>query len=553
MTVQDIATAQEQPPEKPDPGLPPDAGPPSPWEPLRNPTFRMLWLVWTTSNICMWANDVAAAWLMTSLTTSATLIAMVTTASSLPVFLLGLPSGALADIVDRRKYFMVTQIWVATNAAVLYLVSITVGLTPTLLLLLVLTNGIGLAMRWPVYAAIIPELLPRAHLPLGLALNGIAVNVSRIVGPLVAGAIIAAAGSEYVFAMNGALSIGCALVLFRWKRQEKPPSVLPGERFIGAMRLGWQYVRESRRMKDAIVLTCSFFLHATALIALLPLVAKRMQDGGAGVFTLLLAALGIGAVIAATQLPKLRHRWSRDRLAFYGSILQSLSTAVVAFADHFWMAGPAMFLGGAAWIITANSVSVSAQLALPDWVRARGMAIYQMAIMGGTALGAFIWGRLAESTSVPVSLACCSLSMLGALFFTRHRKLEGAQEEDHTPTHPFQEPVPKLPIQMHDGPVMITLEYMIDPNRRREFESIMAESRSARLRQGAVSWGLFEDVERPGRFVEYFACATWADYLRRYQRFTAMDERLQAMRHAFHMGDEPPRIGRFIAGHPPAR
>lgn len=513
----------------------------------------MLWLVWATSNICMWANDVAAAWLMTSLTTSATLIAMVTTASSLPVFLLGLPSGALADIVDRRKYFMVTQVWVAINAAVLYLVSITVGLTPTLLLLLVFTNGIGLAMRWPVYAAIIPELLPRGHLPLGLALNGIAVNVSRIVGPLVAGAIIATFGSEYVFAMNGALSIACAFVLFRWRRETKPPSVLPGERFLGAMRLGWQYVRESRRMKDAIVLTCSFFLHATALIALLPLVARRMVDGGAGIFTLLLAALGLGAVVAATQLPKLRHRWDRDQLALRGSLLQSLSTFVVAFSDHAWMALPAMFLGGAAWIITANSVSVSAQLSLPDWVRARGMAIYQMAIMGGTAIGAFIWGRLAESTSVPTSLACCSVSMLVALALTRSRVLEGEQEEDHTPTNPWPEPVPTLPIALDAGPVMITLEYLIDPGRRGEFESIMAESRSARLRQGAVSWGLFEDVERPGRFVEYFACDTWADYLRRYQRFTAMDERLQSMRHAFHMGDAPPRVSRFVAKHPPAR
>ncbi|HYC35238.1 MAG TPA: MFS transporter [Usitatibacter sp.] len=548
MSVQDIATPQE-PPAVPTP--PP--GPQSPWEPLRNPTFRMLWLVWATSNVCMWANDVAAAWLMTSLTTSATLIAMVTTASSLPVFLLGLPSGALADLVDRRRYFMVTQVWVATNAAILYLVSITVGLTPTLLLLLVFTNGIGLAMRWPVYAAIVPELLGRKQLPLGLALNGIAVNVSRIVGPLVAGAIIAAAGSEYVFAMNCALSIGCAFVLLRWKRVGKPPSVLPGERFLGAMRLGWQYVRESRRMKDAIVVTCSFFLHATALIALLPLVAKRMMDGGAGIFTFLLAALGLGAIVAATQLPRLRHRWNRDELALRGSVGQSIATLVIALSDHVWTALPAMFLGGAAWIVTANSVSVAAQLALPDWVRARGMSIYQMAIMGGTAVGAFIWGRLAESTSVRTSLIACSASMLLALFVTRRRVLEGEQEEDHTPTHPWQEPVPAMPLEPRDGPVMITLEYLIDPQRRGEFESIMAESRSARLRQGAVSWGLFEDVQRPGRFVEYFACDTWADYLRRFDRFTAMDERLHAMRHSFHLGEEPPRISRFIAKHPPAR
>jgi len=525
----------------------------SAWAPLARPAFRMLWLVWATSNICMWANDVAAAWLMTSLTTSATLIALVTAASSLPVFLLGLPSGALADLVDRRKYFITTQVWVAVNAAVLYLVSITVGLTPVLLLVLVFTNGIGLAMRWPVYAAIVPELLPRTELPQGLALNGIAVNVSRIVGPLVAGVIIQAAGSEYVFAMNCVLSIVCAAVLFRWKREAKPPSVLPGERFIGAMRLGWQYVRQSQRMKDAIVLTCSFFVHATALIALLPLVAKRMVDGGAGVFTLLLAALGLGAIIAATQLPKLRTRWTRDQLALRGSILQSVATAVVAVSDHMWMALPAMFLGGSAWIVAANSVAVSAQLALPDWVRARGMSIYQMAIMGSTAAGAVIWGYLAERTSVPVSLAVCSATLLAAVAFTRGRVLEGGPAEDFTPTHPWDEPVPARPIEPDEGPVMVTREYLVDPARAEEFEAIMAETRSARLRHGAVSWGLFEDLERPGRFVEYFACDSWADYLRRFDRFTAGDEELQARRHAFHMGGGTPAISRYIARHPLAR
>ena len=543
MSVQDIGTPPEPPAEQQ----------PSTWAPLRQPVFRMLWLVWATSNVCMWMNDVAAAWLMTSLTSSPTLIAMVTTASSLPVFLLGLPSGALADIVDRRRYFMVTQLWVATNAAVLYAVSIMGALTAPVLLMLVFTNGIGLAMRWPVFAAIVPELVSRRDLPAALALNGVAVNLSRVTGPLLAGAIIAAAGSQYVFALNFLLSVICAVVLFRWRRESRPPSVLPGERFLGAMRLGWQYVRESRRMRDALVLTSSFFVHATALIALLPLVARRMGEGGAGTYTLLLASLGAGAVIAATQLPRLRVHWNRDQLALRGSLLQSAATLAVAFAPNLWVAAPAMFLGGVAWIVVANSVTVAAQLALPNWVRARGMSIYQMSIMGGSAVGAMVWGRIAEWTNVPTSLSCAAGSLLIALLLTRSRVLEGAAEEDHTPTHPWQEPVPAMPLELEDGPVMIPLEYLIDPGRRGEFESIMAETRSARLRQGAVSWGLFEDVQAPGRFVEYFACDTWADYLRRFDRFTAMDERLQAMRYAFHMGTEPPRISRFIARHPPAR
>ncbi len=522
----------------------------SAWTPLREPTFRMLWLVWLVSNVCMWMNDVAAAWLMTSLTTSPMLIALVQTASSLPVFLLGLPSGALADIIDRRRYFLVTQFWVAANAAVLYAVAIAGGLTAYVLLLLTFTNGIGLAMRWPVYAAILPEIVPRSQLSTALALNAVAVNTSRVFGPVLAGAIIAAAGTEYVFALNCVVSIAAAFALSRWKRETKP-SVLPGERFIGAMRLGWQFVRESRRMRDALVRTTAFFLHSAALFALLPLIAKGLGEGGPGTYTLLLASMGVGAIFTATQLPRVRNRWDRDRVASIGSVLGAFALGVVSFAPSAWIAAPAMFVGGMSWIMVANSVTIAAQLALPDWVRARGMAIYQMSIMGGAAFGAVIWGQLAEHTSVHASLAIAAVSMLVGNALTRGRKLEGA--DDHTPTHPFNEPVPAMPIELDEGPVMVTIEYLVDPIRAAEFDSIMAESRGARLRAGAVSWGLFEDLERPGRFVEYFACDTWADYLRRFDRFTAADEALQQKRHAFHIAETPPQISRFIARHPASR
>ena len=523
---------------------------PSAWAPFRVPTFRMLWIVWATANTCLWMNDVAAAWLMTSLTSSPVLIALVQTASSLPVFLLGIPSGALADILDRRRYFMATQFWVAVNAGVLFMVIVSGSISAPLLLVLVFTNGIGLAMRWPVFAAIVPEIVPRHHLQAALALNAVAMNASRVVGPLVAGAIIASAGTEFVFALNLALSVAAGIAISRWKRESKP-SVLPGERFIGAMRLGFQYVRESRRMKDAIVRTSAFFLHSTALLALLPLVAKQLGGGGAGTYTLFLSSMGVGAIVAATQLPRLRPRYNRDQLTLTGSFVQAACTAVVAFAPNAWAAAPAMFVAGIAWILVANSVTVSAQLALPDWVRARGMSIYQMAIMGSSALGAVIWGRIAEWSTVPASLACAAASLLVVTMLTRARRLEGAAEEDLTPTHPWDEPVPARAIDVNEGPVMVTIEYLVDPARSYEFDAIMAETRSARLRAGAVSWGLFEDIEHPGRYVEYFACDTWADYLRRFDRFTAADERLQARRHALHIAEGKPRVSRYVAQHPP--
>ena len=539
-------------PSQQPPGQAPPPDDASAWAPLADRTFRVLWLVWVGSNVSMWMNDVAAAWVMTGLTSSPTLIALVQTASSLPVFLLGLPSGAAADIVDRRKYFMACQVWLACVALLIYLVAAAGALRPVILLMLVFMNGIGLAMRWPVYAAIIPELVSRDQLSPALALNAVAVNFSRVAGPLVAGLVISSVGSKYVFALNFVMSVIAAIAIFRWKRVSKP-SVLPGERFIGAMRLGWQYVRESQRMRDAITRTSVFFLHATSVFALLPLVAKSFAGptGGAGTYTVLLSCLGVGAITVATQLQRLRARWNRDQLALWGTINMASSIGVLSAAHHEAIAAAAMVVAGASWIMVGNSVTIAAQLALPDWIRARGMAIYQMSIMGGTAIGAFIWGKVASLTSVPVSLGICSATLLVGLGLTRHRTLEGS--DDLTPTHPFQEPVPTRQIDPHDGPVMITLEYLIDPARAAEFVSIMAESRSARLRQGAVSWGLFEDVQLPGRFLEYFACDSWADYLRRFDRFTAQDERLQEMRYAFHLGTEPPRISRYIANHPDDR
>jgi MFS family permease len=232
-------------------------------------------------------------------------------------------------------------------------------------------------------------------------------------------------------------------------------------------------------------------------------------------------------------------------------LIHALSTLGVALSPNPWLAAPAMLVGGSVWITVANSVTIAAQHALPDWVRARGMSIYQMAIMGSFALGAVVWGRLAEWTSVSTSLLCAAASMVVCLFFTRGRPLHGVEHVDHTPIHPWEEPVPAHEMDPHEGPVMVTIEYLIEPSRAVDFEAVMAQSRSARLRGGAVSWGLFEDVVVPGRYVEYFACETWADYLRRFDRFTAMDVKQQEDRFAFHVGEQPPRITRYVARHPP--
>jgi MFS family permease len=531
-------------PEPPAPASP--AEPQTAWAPLRHRTFRMLWLTWLASNACMWMNDVAAAWLMTSLTTSPVLIALVQSAATLPVFLLGLPSGALADILDRRRMFIFTQFWVAAIATVAGLTVLAGAMTAPLLLAVTFGSGIGLALRWPVYAAIVPELVPRRELSAAVALNGIAMNTSRVVGPVVAGAIIAGAGSGWVFLLNAALSLAAALALLHW-RSEPKSSVLPGERFVGAIRVGFQYVARSQVMRAVLARVAIFFLQSTALMALLPLVARGMPGGNAWTYTVLLASMGAGAVAAALFLPRLRVLISRERLLRDGTVVQAAAMVVVGFAPGVWLAASAMFVAGAAWISVVNTLTVYSQLALPDWVRARGMAMYMMVMMGASAAAAALWGQSAALIDVRWTFVAAAATGLAALWLKRRVVYWPEAEEDLTPARILKEPTPAFEIAHGRGPVMVTVQYQIDPARTQEFLAVMQASRINRLQKGALSWGLFQDTERPGRFVEYFLDESWADHLRRFERFTAADADLRERRNALHTGGDPPKVTRYVA------
>ena len=519
---------------------------PSAWDPLRRPVFRLLWGTWLTANICMWMNEVASAWLMTTLTTSPVMIALVQSASVLPVVLFGLPSGALADILNRRRWFMFTQFWVAANALILCAVLAADLMTAPLLLALTFGNGIGLAMRWPVYAAIVPELVPRRELSTAIALNGIAMNTSRIVGPVIAGALIASLGTGYVFLLNAALSLAAGFVIMRWRLEPKA-SVLPGERFFGAMRVGFQYVSQSPVIRAVLLRIAIFFLQSTALLALLPLVAKRMPDGGAWVYTWLLASLGFGAIATAVFLPRLRVLITRDRLLRDGTLLHAFAMVAAGFAPNVWAAMPAMMLAGAAWLAVVNTITVASQLSLPDWVRARGMSIYMMTMMAATSASAAIWGQVASSIGVPWTFVAAAVTGVALLLLVGHLHTTLAEERDLTPARILKEPVPAFPVEHQMGPVMVTVDYRIDPARAAEFATLMRESRANRLQLGALSWGLFHDTSEPGHYIEYFLDESWADHLRRFDRFTAADADLRERRHAFHIGAEPPKVTRSIA------
>jgi MFS family permease/quinol monooxygenase YgiN len=503
----------------------------------------MLWTTWLMANICMWMNDVAAAWMMTSLTPTPIWVALVQTASTLPVFLLGLPSGALADILDRRRYFLVTQLWVAVVALLLSAIIFWGVLTPPLLLALTFANGIGLAMRWPVFSAIVPELVPRPQLPAALGLNGVSMNASRIIGPLAAGAIIASAGSAWVFLLNALLSVGAAVIIWHWKREHKPHP-LGREKLVSAMRVGLQFVSQSYHLRGVLLRISIFFLHSTALVAMLPLVARGLEGGGAGTFTLLLASMGSGAIVATLFLHPLRQRYARDALVLRGAALQSAAMAVVTFAPNAWVAVPAMFAAGAAWITTANTLSVSAQMGLPDWVRARGMSMYQMAIMGASALGAALWGQVATLTTLHLSLGVAATTGVLAMALANRLMPDHGAEEDLTPVRPFAHPEPQTPPP--SGQVLVQVEYHINPARANEFRALMQESRRSRLSHGALSWELLHDIHDPGRFVEQVIDESWTDHLRRLGRVTATDAALRDRKLAFHVSASPPVVTRHV-------
>jgi len=471
----------------------------------------------------------------------------VQSASTLPVFLLGMPSGALADILDRRKYFIVTQFWVAAVGTLTCLVTLSDGMSAPLLLLLTFANGVGFAMRWPVFSAIIPDLIPRQQLPSALALNGVAMNTSRIFGPILAGALIASAGSAWVFALNAVLSVGCGFVIMRW-RAERKVSALPAERFFGAIRVGVRHVRESVAMRSIMLRVSIFFLQVAALTSLLPLVARRIEGGGAGTFTLLLACMGAGAVVAALSLRRIRSRMDGDVLVRNGGIVLALAMVLIAFVPNLWVATPAMVVAGMSVISVANTLSVAAQLALPNWVRARGMSIYQMAMMGGGALGAALWGQVASIATVQASLviaAVTGVSLTAAAF--RFGPKHSGVIDDLTPSQAVKASTPLLPIDPNEGPVLTVVEYLIDPERTDEFLAVMRETRSARLRQGCLSCEVYRDANSPGRYMEHMLDENWVEHLRRFDRLTAYDVALRERRLALHVGTEPPRVSHSIA------
>jgi MFS family permease len=518
----------------------------SPWSPLRRPWFRALWIAMLVSNTGTWMQDVGAGWLMTSLAPTPVMVALVQAATALPTFFLAIPSGALADIADRRRYLIGVQLWMMAMALALGVLTLAGMTTAWMLLALTFALGIGTAMMIPAWAAIVPELVPRPELQSAVALNAMGMNVSRAIGPAVAGAVIAAMGPGAVFLLNAASFVAVIVALARWPREPRG-SALAAERLLGAIRAGLRYARHSPPLQRVLARGVAFYAFASANWALLPLIVRQELGRGAETYGLLVALIGAGAVGGAFLLPGIRARLSRDRVVAGATVLFGLVTLVLAWSRELWVLGAAMLAMGAAWIGVMSSLMMAAQLALPDWVRARGLALFWTFFMGGMAGGSALWGHVAESVGMPLALSMAAAGLLPGVFLARRLSVGRHDALDLAPSLHWPTPVLAEEPEQDQGPVMVTVEYRIDPARAAEFMRAMHRLRRIRLRDGAFFWELFADAEDPARLSECFLVESWLEHLRQHERVTVADREVQERVRGFHLGGEPPRVRHFVA------
>ena len=525
---------------------------PTGFEPLQSPLFRKLWIASTVSNLGGWMQDTAGTWLMTVLTTSPLLIALMQTAASLPVVILGLLAGATADIFDRRRLLIFWQAWMLAAVALLSVLTFFNIISPWVLLTLTFLLNIGAAMNSPAWQAIMPELVTRDQLPDAVSLNSAGFNLARALGPALGGLAVAAfthpdTGAAWTFLLNALSFVGVILVLYQWRRKPAFKSALPAERIRGSMRSGLRYIQYSPLLQAVLIRSFIFTMFVSAVWSLLAVVAARDLHQGALGYGILNGSMGLGAVVGATSLPRVRRKFSADSIiaistgVFIGTLL------ILAFVRYPLVIIPVLLVAGFAWTSTMSTFNLATQVSAPAWVQARALGAYQMVFSGGMALGSVIWGLIAEHLSTPISLATAAGGLLITLPFSRKLHVLRGEQPDLSPFRTgFVAPHLAVEPELSDGPVRILIDYYVDPADYNEFVHAAHKLRDVRLRDGAMRWGLFQDADDPRRLNETFVMESWIDYLRQRERFTASDLKIRDHVASFHRGDEPPRITHTI-------
>jgi MFS family permease/quinol monooxygenase YgiN len=522
--------------------------PPSTWAPLRQPVFRALWTASAFSSVGTWMHDVGAAWLMTSLAPNSPFwVALMQAAGSLPFFLLALPAGAISDIVDRRKMLLITQSWMCLMAITLGVLTLTNQMTPALLLGLTFALSLGTSMNLPAWQATMPELVSKQELPAAATLNGLVINLARSIGPAIAGMVIAAAGGNpgIVFLLNATSFVIVISTVYRWRRTPQVRD-LPAERFVGAIQAGMRYARYAPQLQTVMVRSGAYILFASALFALLPTLGRRELGLDALGYGVLLGFWGIGGLAGAFILPKVRQRFSTDRVVAGGTLLLSFTMLVLAQVRIFPVVCGVMLLVGIASISVMVSLNATAQTVVPLWVRARALAINLLLFQGCMTVGSLLWGAVAQRASVNVALTAAAIGLMGTVMLSARFCLQCAEKMDLSASLHWDQPFHVFEPCPNDGPVMITIEYRIAPDYAPDFRKAMADLSHIRRRDGAIHWGLFQDLGDPGRFVESVIVESWVEHRRQYERVTEADRAVEARAWAFHVADKPPQISEMI-------
>nr|WP_156532569.1 MFS transporter [Agrobacterium vitis] len=513
--------------------------------PFKNQIFLTIWLASITSNFGGLIQDVGAAWMMTSISSSESMVALVQASNTAPIMLFSLVAGALADGFDRRRVMLFAQVFLLTVSALLSIFTWFGLLTPWSLLAFTFLIGCGTALNSPAWQASVGDIVGREDLPSAVSLNSMGFNITRSVGPAIGGLIVAVAGAATAFAINAVSYLAMIYALFRWK-PVYPKNTLPRENLGHAIAAGLRYMAMSPNLMKVLFRGFFFGFCATAILSLLPLVVKDNLGGGPLAYGGLLGAFGIGAIAGAISNARIREKLSSEQIvscSFAGFALASVLTGI---SHHFWLTAPALVLAGACWVLSLSLFNTVVQLSTPRWVVGRALSLYQTATFGGMAGGAWIWGLLAESGSAGQALVMAAGLMALGVGIGLALPMPAFATLDLNPLNRFNEPPLRLDIRPRSGPIVIQIDFEIDDKDVPEFLEVMVERRRIRLRDGAQNWALMRDLENPDIWTETYHTPTWVDYVRHNHRRTKADAEITDRLGDLHKGSKPPHVHRMI-------
>ncbi len=494
----------------------------STWSPLKSRLFTVLLLTGLFTQLAVFMNGLAGAWVLTDITDSPAIVASLQIALALPAFLLALLAGALADIVSRKRIIVVAQVGSVLVAGAFALLSAADAHTSVSVLGLTAALGIFTALAAPSWIAIIPGLVPRSELAGAMTLSSAGISAAMALGPALAGFVIAATGPTAVFVLDVVVLVAGLFALRVWS--PAPHTGLPAEHLASAVRIGLQYVRYDRPIKVVIGKVIPFAFAGTALVALLPAVARFRLDAGPALFGLLSGAGGVGAVLALLAMPRVRRRIGPDGIVLGSMLIEAGVFVTLATTTNITLVLAVLVVGGAATLAMISTVMTVLQVVLPAWIRGRGVAVYLLTLQGSFALGAFVWGSVAQETSLSTALVSAGVVMAGSALLVTLLPLSRYMDVDTETAQLIPDPPTVTSVHDEDGPILLTVDWDIEPERRDEFIAAMQPVRRALKRQGALSFHLVENVERPGHMVESFTMATWSEYRRLPQRSTVDDK-----------------------------